>query len=561
LACMQDLKARACPRSVKRGGSSACEARRVTKSCLENLYIIFSHVKINLMRKRYKILLFSIGSSLIVLLSVMAGYYAGYSRNAALILGNPNGQKGLNIRIETPSPTATPISSPENDVTTDVTPNPSSPAESALPQLPITSISSCVNQLSEAWNSWKLGDVIDAENKAASIVGSPDCLPEKNEANHLLFLVNIVQGKFQAGIDKFSLIQSSYDKYSSLIEPLVETYRHLDMFNQASEYASKLNDPRYKALASLLSDQTLNPIKIDAPSTNTVSFIRSNLGAFMPNINLTINGKQVSSFLDTGGDYLFLSKRLANELGVTYGDRCWDDTNGPNTKRYCWGSLIKELKFGQNISIKNYPVVVTYLLNGEDSDLPGPVFGNDLLRRFYTTVDYPNRRFIFTPKHDSTLKTKHLGMLPNQKIEMPFYLSDSLFMVVRGSFGKQNKLNYFVDTGLPPLVPHLTKQPAVFADKDKLIAWGYNPDSYPHYCSNSGGNSLCEFNPRTNITIGQLSQKGNEVRSTNAPLFSGSGYDHFWGMKVDGIISHAFISKYAWTIDTTNVPYKYIFSK
>jgi hypothetical protein len=126
---------------------------------------------------------------------------------------------------------------------------------------------------------------------------------------------------------------------------------------------------------------------------------------------------------------------------------------------------------------------------------------------------------------------------------VPFYLWSDHFMFARGSFGEHRDLTYFVDSGLVLMKPGedgQIHQAAFTTSERKLREYGVPSDEIK-----SG------FFQAPALGLGQLEQTGHYV----VPGQAGDG--EFGGVGVDGLISHAFLKKYVWTLDFDERAYRF----
>jgi hypothetical protein len=119
-------------------------------------------------------------------------------------------------------------------------------------------------------------------------------------------------------------------------------------------------------------------------------------------------------------------------------------------------------------------------------------------------------------------------------------------MFAKGSFNNIDGLNFFFDSGLVALgmFDGQLKQAAFSASKERLISWGFDQSRL----------EKSRFLP----TEYPLSVKG--LTQENTLIWYGGNLEkdrNFGGVRIDGLISHAFLSKYSWTIDFDK--HEYIF--
>jgi hypothetical protein len=186
-----------------------------------------------------------------------------------------------------------------------------------------------------------------------------------------------------------------------------------------------------------------------------------------------------------------------------------------------------------DIVLHNVPVDVLSSLEGEADFV---IFGTNLLEQFLSTLDYSGRRLILSRRRDGSAGAEHLTLLPSGGISVPFYLWSDHYMFARGGFDQRRDLNLLVDSGLVVLGPDGrggTRQASFTSSKRKLREWEV-PDAEiaKEYFETAGP-----------LSLGPLQEDRPFV------VVAAAGDTTFGGVRIDGLISHAFLKRYAWTID------------
>ena len=109
-------------------------------------------------------------------------------------------------------------------------------------------------------------------------------------------------------------------------------------------------------------------------------------------------------------------------------------------------------------------------------------------------------------------------------------------MFVRGGFGKRGDLNFFVDSGLVALDSSFGKlrQACFVTTTEQYRKWGVSEDKV----------SKKFFETELPLSVGPLEQK-NQYFTTSSKIIAGN----LGGVRIDGLISHAFLKQYIWTLD------------
>lgn len=164
------------------------------------------------------------------------------------------------------------------------------------------------------------------------------------------------------------------------------------------------------------------------------------------------------------------------------------------------------------------------------------ILGTNLLERFLATMDYPRRRLILSRRQDARGRAAHLAELPDADVGVPFYLWSSHLMFARGGLGDRRDLNLFVDSGLLSLHPDGkggTRQASFTTSKRTLRAWGVPPAAI----------AAGVYTSSEPLRLGPL------VEDDPLIVVGAAGDQRFGGVRIHGLISHAFLKRYVWMID------------
>jgi hypothetical protein len=279
------------------------------------------------------------------------------------------------------------------------------------------------------------------------------------------------------------------------------------------------------------------PLSISLDGLDIVPFDYSVSPLRMPAFEVAVNGFRVKGVLDTGASYLAMSPFLADKLGiktVTVGE-------GRASQRQTQVYLgVAEFSVGR-VSATNVPVHVVEPL-GQPQTLDVVVFGTTFLSNFLTTVDYPRRRLILSARSDATASERHRSAIAPFETTMPFYMWSDHYMFVKGSLDSNSDLNFFVDTGL--VDTRRGKQAAFLTSTKILQSLGYSEAQLLRPFVDLHGA----------LVLGSLRQDG--LLAVHIGDYQPTS---FGGVAVHGMIAHAFLERYVWTIDFKN--HIYGFSK
>jgi len=224
-----------------------------------------------------------------------------------------------------------------------------------------------------------------------------------------------------------------------------------------------------------------------------------------------------------------MSPERAEELGIElipYGKGYQ-----ASTKTDLFHGIAKSFLLGEAI-LENVPVVAMASLKGQKF----VIFGTNILRQFFSTLDYPNKRLILSPRDDVEFQEEHLAILSPARVEIPFYLAQTHKMFARGAMGEHENLNFFIDSGLVYIRSDekgALRQAAFTAHPSRYEQWGYDSEDVKRKWFRS-------LHP---LSLGPLEQGGHYLTTSEMD------FGPYEGVKIHGLLSHAFLKKYAWTID------------
>ena len=354
-------------------------------------------------------------------------------------------------------------------------------------------------------------------------------LPLSPERQHLLFLCAFVEGQYEKALLSYAEIDPSYSRYSDLSSPVVEAYLHLSRYPEAESFARK-NQMEEDILRRLM-ERTQHPLKVTLTTLTEIPFAEHELADYFPGFEAEIQGKKVTAHIDTGGNFIHMGLDRAEELGIEVVES-GEGKHGTQSVTTYFG-IAKSFRIGDAL-LENIPVVVLPTLTGSQDFI---IFGTKILQQFLSTLDYPNKRLFLSPRKSPELRKQHLEMLRNNRVEIPFYMWGDHYMFVRGGVGEHLNLNFFVDSGLVSLHPDGkggVKQAAFWALAEDSQKWGLSSDVV----------SEVVFESPLPLSIGPLKQSGLLFLVKEEQPAESLG-----GIRIHGLLSHAFLKNYSWTLD------------
>jgi tetratricopeptide (TPR) repeat protein len=384
----------------------------------------------------------------------------------------------------------------------------------------------------KALEYWKNGDIEKTQNSVNKILKTS---PDNDTATLLQAKILFVQGKYNEAVkcaDKNTLL----NKYPDAVNMLIEAYLHLNDYNNAVKIAESYKSERTEYLKELADKQ----LKVIADKTYLIPFVEdaSHTSDIIPLTTMYINGVRKSVMFDTGAEYLILGEKIAAELGIKYGHKRTGEH--ATTKTSVWQAIVDSISFEKGPVLLNVPAVIM----GGAPDMM--IWGTNILEQFLSTIDYPNRRFILTPRKPGTQYEEHFRYLSAKQKTIPFYLWGNHYMFAKGVFAKYDSLNLFFDSGLCAMgnINGEVKQASFTASKESLLKWGFEPDRLKE----------STFLPVTD----SLGIKG--LTQPNTLIWYDKNLEKdrsFGGVRIDGLISHSWLKKYSWTIDFDKMEYSF----
>ncbi len=203
----------------------------------------------------------------------------------------------------------------------------------------------------------------------------------------------------------------------------------------------------------------------------------------------------------------------------------------------------KRFRLG-DAELLNVPVTILGSLQGEQDFI---IFGTNVIQQFLSTIEYPNERLVLWPRGDEDSRRLRSAAPGNPCIEVPFYLWGDHFMFARGGFGDRRDLNYFIDSGLVSLAPGTggaLRQACLATTAERYVAWGVDPATA----------AKDHFESSLTVSLGPFEQESQFFATVHGPTWTSFG-----GVRIDGLLSHAFLRQYEWTLDFET--HRYVFSR
>lgn len=390
-----------------------------------------------------------------------------------------------------------------------------------------------------AAKQWENGNIPSAQELLERLLMDH---PDHDKAKRLLMKVFYVQGKYEKSIELFTAISPTLPNNIELLHLAVNALLRL----KKHEAALQLAESNKLFPHELILQWRRKPFDIKADRTYIIPFTDQVFemanykisSDFWPGVKGSINGMPCDLRLDTGGDYLVMGKEAAQKLNLKLIHKTKELHN--ITMVNSWSAIADQMTFNSDLEFTNVPVTVLETLGN------AIIIGTNILEQFLTTIDYPNGRFILTPRNNTEQKRSHYAMLRGDKVQIPFYLWSDHYMIAKGSFSKHDNLNLFFDSGLLYITKENGKdfQASLFAAKETLLKWRFKKKELA----------------QSSFLFTEYPLEVAGLRQPNTLIWYDKNLKkdrNFGGIRIDGLISHAWLKNYAWTIDFENMEYTF----
>ncbi|MEO3809410.1 retropepsin-like aspartic protease [Sphaerisporangium sp. B11E5] len=371
-----------------------------------------------------------------------------------------------------------------------------------------------------AWRAWRRGDA-DAAGRLAAEAG----------LGELEVLALCVQGEYERALGRYGTLERPGRR---LDEVVAHALLHLDRAGEAYEHVVRRCGAR--RVPADLRGRVERPMAVTLERTTAVPFADHPLAAYLPAVPARLDGHELVAHIDTGGTFLVMGTERARALGIRL-TPAGKDYHG-TTRTEVYTGTAARLTVG-DATLTDVPVEAMPTLRG-GQDLV--IIGTNVLQRFLSTVDHPGGRLLLSPRRSPGHAAAHLALLGGREpvARVPFLLWADHYMIARGGFGARRDLNFFIDSGLVYVIDAEDgtppRQACLYTTAAHYRSWGVPraTTARPH------------FLPGVPVHLGPLTMDDPFVATTpgRRPPWSSFG-----GIRVHGLLSHAFLSRYTWTLD------------
>jgi hypothetical protein len=386
-----------------------------------------------------------------------------------------------------------------------------------------------------AWAAWRAGDFADAQARA---IGAIERGVNVDEARHVLALVAHLTGRHADAVAAYGAIGERYRRLSELDEPILWSYLRLGRRADAHAFAHRRGLSRSRATRERLRMAAERPMHVEISGVVELPFTSDAFSPLMPGVDVQLQGQPLVARLDTGGSYVHVTQSQARALGIKYRG-CERGFAGLVARTICYGTADLDLAGARlrNVPISVHadaavPIAAIARAFGVDM---GPIIGTNVFRQFLTTIDAPGNRLILCRRGDPAASAEHLARLSGSPDEVPFAVLGEHYMIARGRIGTDRDLSFFIDSGLAIFTTD-QGQAAMLVSRGTLEAWGLPQPASGRFAEI----------PQS-IALGSVAQNG--TTAFVVPDRTWRAFGDWSGIRVDALLSHAFLKKYAWTID------------
>jgi len=377
-----------------------------------------------------------------------------------------------------------------------------------------------------AWRAWARGDIGEADRLAARLA--------PRQRSHLLFLTCYVRGRYEQALGHYAAVRARRLEFMGLDALVAQAWLHLGRSEQAQ--AHLLRRRGWRRIPPDLRLRVERPLRVSLDRVTALPFVDHAMAPFLGAVDAMLDGHRLCAAIDTGGTFVVMGTQRAEALGIRLVAQGRHHHGAVQTESYV--GIARELTLG-GATLTNVPVeALPTLRDGQDV----VIIGTNVLQQFLATVDYPGQRLFLSPRSDPSFAAEHvalLGGLP-EAARVPFFLWGDHFMFARGGFGARRDLNYFVDSGLAYVIQEDDESPprqaCMYATARQYRSWGVP----------AGRAAGPHFEADRPISLGPLLQERHLVATAPARRVP---WESFGGVRIDGLLSHAFLSRYAWTLD------------
>ncbi len=359
------------------------------------------------------------------------------------------------------------------------------------------------------------------------------------EAYNFLGRLLYLEGSYFDAMDCFrAVVQSGTgpdDSREWLVECLIRVNDYAGAAKIIEEYG--LDHPQALLIRKVAATPAFRLVGHSDSDTTTAPFLQTDP---LPIIEITINGERVHAFLDTGGPGFSTNTEFAEKKGLPI--LSWQTGNYASKKNAPVNAVqVDSLSIGE-FTLRN---VAGFALQGIRPKFGQYVceacIGTGVLNQFLSTIDYRNGKLILTKRGSSKGRKEHFSSLGRSRTRVPFWMASDHYLVAKGRLARRKGMTFLIDSGLAAFGQLAGKGPVVQA---AFMTW-YGPLTEQGIVGPKTRVGFPYFYKISSVGIGDLIQHDlcGFVKDRTAQRFL------LDGIMIDGIISHAYLKNYTWTLD------------
>lgn len=274
------------------------------------------------------------------------------------------------------------------------------------------------------------------------------------------------------------------------------------------------------------------PYQLSGPNHTTIEMIKVDP---LPVVAVTVNGKRLQMFIDTGGAELALDTGVAKKMKIPVLASA-KGTFAGGMKAESHLNQFATVKIGE-WTIKNVPgcsLDLAQLSAAFGTRIDGCV-GSNFLMQFLSTIDFPGKKLILRKKTAANLAA--FESQGADKAVIPMWLAGDHFAMAHAEINTAPRCLLFIDTGYvggyTKLGKRILDDAAITLDKSKAEKQ-----------EGAGGAFMAYPFTMSSFTVGPIM-----IRDAEGTYEGPFPWENTYGFFLAGMFGNTFVSKYAVTLD------------
>lgn len=274
----------------------------------------------------------------------------------------------------------------------------------------------------------------------------------------------------------------------------------------------------------------IKPFLIESgPEMTSVKFVRTDP---LPTVKVTVNGREGTFLIDTGGWELHVNPAFAEKCGLKPLGEQQTATYAGGQRAAVDQAVADSVGLGE-FRLRNVPVVIPVGAGARPVD---GIIGTVVLYHFLFTLDYPGGELVLRRRTPEMSRSVRAEADAAGAARMPFWFAGDHFVYAWGTVNGAGPYLFFVDTGMGgggfDCPESVIKEANIKLPEKGLTGQG-------------GGGPVTVYPFAADLTLGEAKETG--VRGLHGAI--PPGRDDRFGFRSGGLISHGFFRPYAVTFD------------